>query len=462
MKKFLNISLLALVSLSSILLTSCLHEMDEVFDEDAVIRMNNAMAEYEDILTSNGGKWLLEYFANTSEPGYNYVLTFAKDGTVVMSGHNKWIQYIKNKTWTSGFGSEVSMWDVIGDNGLVLTFNSYNNYFHLFSTPDAVPTQGGTSTAGGASTAGKGHEGDYEFNLMKYSGDTIYLTGKKYNLHMIMTRLPQNTDDETYLNQVASYNNTNTGMFTSKLNNVYIVLPDGKRWVVKSAATGNMQIYPEGSDEVMTSEYHNFIITNDGMAFRDVLTLEGNTPDVVYRVQRFVRQADGTALSVEDHQTLITADPLFDCLLNTTYSWTTNFKNDAAGGLFSTLAAQITAESKKTSTGGDGTSLSNAKISYVDSLSTFALTLNFSKSGRTFPAIYTFTATSPGNNQIKMTFEGMYNYGARYKSMCPSLVTLLDLMGSSTFELSSPSLLSPVKITMTQSGDPANFVVWSL
>ena len=55
MKKFLNISLLALVALTSFSLTSCLHEMDEVFDEDAVIRMDKAMAEYEDILTSNGG-----------------------------------------------------------------------------------------------------------------------------------------------------------------------------------------------------------------------------------------------------------------------------------------------------------------------------------------------------------------------------------------------------------------------
>ena len=110
MKKFLNISFLALVALTSFSLTSCLHEMDEIFDEDAVIRMNNAMAEYEDILTSNGGKWLLEYYSNTSEPGYNYVLTFDKDGTVVMSGHNKWIQYIKTKTWTSAFGSMRSMW----------------------------------------------------------------------------------------------------------------------------------------------------------------------------------------------------------------------------------------------------------------------------------------------------------------------------------------------------------------
>ena len=451
-----------LVALSSLLLTSCLHEMDEVFDEDAVIRMNNAMAEYEDILTSNGGKWLLEYYANTSEPGYNYVLTFAKDGTVVMSGHNKWIQYIKNKTWTSGFGSEKSMWEVIGDNGLVLTFNSYNNYFHLFSTPDAVPTQGGTSTAGGASTAGKGHEGDYEFNLMKYSGDTIYLTGKKYNLHMIMTRLPENTDDEAYLTQVAAYNNTNTGMFTSKLNNVYIVLPDGKRWVVKSAASGYMQMYPEGEDEVMMSEYHNFIITMDGMAFRDVLTLEGNTPDVVYRVQRFTRQADGTALCVEDGKTLITADPLVDCLFSPNYSWTSTLKNTVAGGDFVTLAAAITKESKDTKHGGDGTSMNSAKISYVDSLESYALTMTFSKTGSNRPALYKLKVDASSPTQFKLTYDGAYNYGPRYWDMCPSVQQFIEALTSTTMNLSSESLLSPVKITMSQSSNPENYIIWSL
>lgn len=462
MKKFLNISFLALVALSSLSLTSCLHEMDEIFDEDAVIRMNDAMAQYEDILTSNGGKWLLEYYANTSEPGYNYVLTFAKDGTVVMSGHNKWIQYIKTKTWTSAFGSQTSMWDVIGDNGLVLTFNSYNDYFHLFSTPDAVPTQGGTSTAGGASTAGRGHEGDYEFNLMKFSGDTIYMTGKKYNLHMIMTRLPQDTDDENYLNQVAAYNNANTGMFTSKLNNVYIVLPDGKRWIVKGAASGYMQIFPEGEDEVTTSEYHNFIITKDGMAFRDELVLEGMSDDVTYRVQRFVRQPDGTALCVEDNQTLITADPLAECLFNTNYSWTSNLKSTAAGGEFVTLAADITKESKNTKTGGDGTSMNSAKISYVDSLDTYVLTLAFAKTGSSRPACYKFKVDASSDTQVKLTYDGAFNYGTRYYEMCPSVAKLIEALTSTTMNLSSESLLSPVKITMTQSSNPDNYIIWSL
>ena len=51
MKKFLNISLLTLVALSSFTLTSCLNEMEDIFDDDAVIRLNNARDEYFDILT---------------------------------------------------------------------------------------------------------------------------------------------------------------------------------------------------------------------------------------------------------------------------------------------------------------------------------------------------------------------------------------------------------------------------
>ena len=55
MKKFLNISLLSLVALATLSLSSCKNEIDEIFDEDAVARLDKAKAEYIDILTSNGG-----------------------------------------------------------------------------------------------------------------------------------------------------------------------------------------------------------------------------------------------------------------------------------------------------------------------------------------------------------------------------------------------------------------------
>ena len=58
-------------------LGSCKNEVDNIFDEDAVIRLDKAKAEYSDILTRNGGKWQMEYFANSNEPGYIYLMTFA-------------------------------------------------------------------------------------------------------------------------------------------------------------------------------------------------------------------------------------------------------------------------------------------------------------------------------------------------------------------------------------------------
>ena len=91
MKKFLNISLLSLVALSSLTLSSCKNEIDEIFDEDAVARLEKAKNEYTNILTSNGGKWQMEYYANSEEPGYVYLMTFRTDGSVTISGKNQWI-----------------------------------------------------------------------------------------------------------------------------------------------------------------------------------------------------------------------------------------------------------------------------------------------------------------------------------------------------------------------------------
>ena len=99
MKKFLNISLLALVAISSLMLGSCKNEVDEIFDEDAVARLEKAKADYIDILTSNGGKWQMEYYANSEEPGYIYLMTFKKDGSVTISGKNQWIGLIQGQNF---------------------------------------------------------------------------------------------------------------------------------------------------------------------------------------------------------------------------------------------------------------------------------------------------------------------------------------------------------------------------
>ena len=181
MKKFLNISLVVLVALSSVSLVSCKNETKEIFDDDAVARLDRAKADYAEILTDKGGKWQMEYFSNDEEPGYIYVMTFNKNGSVTISGKNKWIGVVDGLNLGSiGYGSATSLWEIIADNGPVLSFNSFNKYFHLFADPEDIPSNSDEDD----NEQGYGHRGDYEFDLMKYSGDTLYITGKKHGIDM--------------------------------------------------------------------------------------------------------------------------------------------------------------------------------------------------------------------------------------------------------------------------------------
>lgn len=459
MKKFLNISLLTFVALASLSLGSCSNEMDDIFDEDAVIRLENARTEYYDILTRDGGKWKLEYFSNVDEPGYTYILTFRKDGMVTMSGHNKWINYIKNNSLnSSAFGSEDSMWELILDNSLVLSFNTYNRYFHLFATPDKVPT-GGAGGDGIANTEGYGHEGDYEFNIMKYSGDTIYLTGKKYNLPMFLTRMSTSVNDETYLNEVAVMNKT---LFSGTIPYVFIVLPNGTRWVAESFSTCYVRLYREGDDKISNSEFHNTIITHDGMAFMNPITLDG------YTMQWFARQDDGTLLCVEDHQTLIIADALENNLFNAANAlkWKCDFdvtKSTDMNGRYLELVKAINVDLPNVPGEKSGSKLKEAVISYNSDLSTYVLNMKVRRSASVSPeAHFYFTPTTVSTGQVKMNFTGQNDYASRLLQGSASVVQFINALSEATLNLTATSMLAPTAIKMTENGNTENYMVWNL
>ena len=212
MKKLYKFSAIAAVLMSASL-ASCNHEEADIFDSSAAHRTEEARKMYNEILLDKGGKWQMEYFTTEQEHGYVYLFTFRKDGTVTISGNNEYITKLTNiDSNVPSYGSETSMWTVLSDNGPVLSFNSYNTIFHLFATPEDIP---GTER----DEQGYGHSGDYEFDLMKYSNDTLYLEGKKNGAEIIMTRIAPETDDETYLNEVVALADS---FFNAKIPAVYV------------------------------------------------------------------------------------------------------------------------------------------------------------------------------------------------------------------------------------------------
>jgi len=449
MKKYFNIAALALVTFTALSLGSCTNEIDEIFDEDAVARLAKAQAEYVDILTSNGGKWQLEYFANSDEPGYVYLMTFSTDGSVVVSGMNKWINIIDNPSAMGSapaFGTATSLWDVIVDNGPVLTFNSYNKYFHLFADPYDVP--GGSTgqvDSEDENESGYGHSGDYEFCIMKYSGDTLYLSGKKRGLNMIMTRVASTVDDRVYMNEVTAMADS---FFHAKIPQVYINLPNDVRWIVKNGATSILKIFREGADEISTAENYNVIITHDGLSFMSPITLDG------YTIQNFTRQADGSLICRDDNQTTMTADDLSDIMASPRFVW--KLSQGDLGGVYAQLLTQIVSEIKAY----NSSTLQDVVLAYNTTAQSMAITFNVKRRTVTYKPTYYLTPNVIDETHIKFTLNPEGDSWAKsFEAQCPSIKEFATNMGSMTFELSANSLLAPVVMKLT---DGSNFMVWNI
>ena len=141
MKKIFNISALILM----LSLAACApSEVDDIFDENPAERLDNAVENYKQAFKANGGRWLMQYFCNSDEEGYNFIMEFNNDGTVDISTQNSYVN-------DGSFYTDKSLWDVVADYGPVLTFNTYNRAFHEFSSPQSD---------------GTGHGGDYEFRII--------------------------------------------------------------------------------------------------------------------------------------------------------------------------------------------------------------------------------------------------------------------------------------------------------
>ena len=105
-----------------------------------------------------------------SGPGFTLTLKF-KDGKAYIMGDNK-------DATTVG----VSEYDVVKDQGVVLTFPTYNGVIH--------------ELAGASQGYPEGLQGDYEFAILEANANFIRLRGKKWKNEMILTPIKNQTQEE--------------------------------------------------------------------------------------------------------------------------------------------------------------------------------------------------------------------------------------------------------------------------
>ena len=240
MKKFLKYTFaLAAVTLS---LSACSNEQDDIFDGTAADRLNEATAETARILASKPNGWVLQMFTTEREPGYTFLCDFSSDGSVRIAGNHKWIG--------GNYQEEVSLYQMIADNGPGLSFSTYNQVFHILATPEDIPDTN-------LDEQGYGHKGDYEFILMDVSEDLIMLKGKKWGQKAVLVPLSADVDWQQYM---ADLKTEQAGLFPPRIPQFEMVTPQGV-YTITHPDFGYFYIVAPGGDMISETDYVPFVVS---------------------------------------------------------------------------------------------------------------------------------------------------------------------------------------------------------
>lgn len=465
MKKFQVYGALMLLG-ASVMLTSCFkNEEEDIFDKSASERLDDAKVYYSDILTAEGGKWQMEYYANSDEHGYVYLMTFNKNGQVTISGQNEYIGYELDPLSTGAkvYASQTSLWEVVADNGPVLSFNSYNPVFHIFASPYDIPPY----TENGTDESGEGHMGDYEFDLMKYSNDTLYIEGKKREIKMIMTRVDANVDDQIYMNYVTAMADS---FFHPKVPMVFMNLPNDKRYAIMNGSTQIVTMWDFDKDRISYETTHNAIVNHDGFALMNPYDAGG------YTVQRFVLGDKGTLRCVENPAITVDAgylntDVMFNyntvrkCELDTTkyvHGWTLQ-PSGLTGDFAAAYQAMITEVNKSTralneiyiarldSIAYNQVALVNPKVPFLS----YAMVVKVQmKPGAYTSIILPLVPTCEGEDQVTMVLDdATTTAGRNLLNALASIRDFIAMIDGKKFTITAENLLSPTTLKLAPSGD---------
>lgn len=267
-----------LVMSSAMAFTACVSEQPDHFDKSAPERLEEIKGVYAQRLAASEGSWALEYYpTNEAEApkglGYLLLCQFTPDYKVKVA---------MNNDVTGNFYKESSSaWEIITDNGPVLTFNTYNDVLHTFSAPDNIPD----TEENKEDETGKGYEGDYEFVITDLDADAqqAMLKGKKRGTYNRLTRIPAGTDFRSYLDEVEKFRKNKFPVGGNDLR----MKVGNQLYNVASMPGGLPNVYPSDGDVVVNRDLRPYLVTKQGdkfyLRFRDGFTVgEESEQEFVY------------------------------------------------------------------------------------------------------------------------------------------------------------------------------------
>jgi hypothetical protein len=172
-------------------MTACSDGNSSVFGSEADQRVDKAVILYRSTLADAGNGWAMDFYpSDTSKGGVVYTARFDTAGRVSMATEMAVSTSSSSAAVTPG--TEVtSLYRVLAEQGVILSFDTYNSLFHYWSEP-----------FGSWDTDGYASDDEFLLHRVSAAGDTIFSTGKKYGNEMDMYKLDCTPAD--YIHQVTA------------------------------------------------------------------------------------------------------------------------------------------------------------------------------------------------------------------------------------------------------------------
>jgi len=421
MKKILSLTLLLAAGIG---FTACVNEEDDLFDKTAAERLNEASALYSSRLMAQPNGWAMQlYPTNDNEApygsGYLVLCRFNKDHSVVVS--------MKNQFTDNVYRTDTSLWEVITDNGPVLSFNSHNDCLHAFTDPEDILWTGNADEPNNETGTGVG--GDYEFIIVDAPEDASYmmLKGKKRGTYNLFTPVEEGVEYESYLADVENFMKT---MFPSS-NPTFDVLhtPNGD-FKMTGIDDGIPNIFPYDGDEIIDESFNAFLITKRGddyyLRLRDSFKIENGEEEA--SEQEFMYHPDQDLfIGTGDDRFIIDGDEpnrfFRQALIDETRQWRWTAKSEmsaAYGDLMTKLSEAF--KSKKLT-------YDRNILKYNTSKDKVVMTVSYKRNTSTISLDYIFGYSFDESNKLTLTYEGPNDKAAETMlTQIPEIKGIVDAM----------------------------------
>lgn len=194
------------------LFTSCRFEEDDYFDESASLRVEHAIDQVRDNLSSAENGWVMQYFCGTGVAhfeGFNLFAKFDKNGKVTIAGNHRFLRDGNANKYTEAN----SLYSLLLEDGPVLAFNTWNDVLTPFVDPVAY-----YAAPNSLVKDGEGMQGDHNFVVMSNSDNEIILRGERHSAEVRLVKC-----DRSWPDYIADTETMKNSFTNSSINEYYVI-----------------------------------------------------------------------------------------------------------------------------------------------------------------------------------------------------------------------------------------------